>query len=349
MNRLIFILALALLANIIFLITGRNRRQIKKIPPGMSILCQPPGKRYVLYALGVMVLVFVGFLSVLFVMDGAPEEAIGMWGLCVGMAVLVFVLTIFGGNVMARECTYFDQERIQIERAFRKPKTFAWENIRRIDGGFDRKVNLYLADGTKIFTADISMVNYETFCQMLKVRCPEAVKGYYLSQAYDRPNKRILRYGSEYYVLAVIGLIMLGMYAAALLSSDGNIFLQELFKQRSSFSEIFSVWFAPVYGVVSLIGLFMLCNTNIRYFEEKMTVKFPLRRKKDVYWRNIRRIEGIAVRVNGRKVWKKLRLYTDDTVYKLNVGYLTYGKDDFLAALQKMAKRYEIPWTTERR
>ena len=53
------------------------------------------------------------------------------------------------------------------------------------------------------------------------------------------------------------------------------------------------------------------------------------------------------MRVNGRKVWKKLRLYTDDTVYKLNVGYLTYGKDDFLAALQKMAKRYEIPWTTE--
>lgn len=210
-----------------------------------------------------------GIFSVLFVMDGAPEEAIGMWGLCVGMAVLVFVLTIFGGNVMARECTYFDQEQIQIERAFRKPKTFAWENIRRIDGGFDRKVNLYLADGTKILTADISMVNYETFCQMLKVRCPEAVKGYYLSQAYDRPNKRILRYGSEYYVLAIIGLMMLGIYVAALLSSDGNIFLQELFKQRSSFSEIFSVWFAPVCGVVSLIGLFMLCNTNIRYFEEK--------------------------------------------------------------------------------
>ena len=90
MNRLIFILALALLAGIIFLITGRNRRQIKRIPPGMSILCQPPGKRYVLYALGVMVLVVVGFFSVLFVMDGAPEEAIGMWGAmrghgCVGV------------------------------------------------------------------------------------------------------------------------------------------------------------------------------------------------------------------------------------------------------------------------
>ena len=54
MNRLIFILALALLASIIFLITGRNRRQIKRIPPGMSILCQPPGKRYLLYALGVI-------------------------------------------------------------------------------------------------------------------------------------------------------------------------------------------------------------------------------------------------------------------------------------------------------
>ena len=349
MDKLIFTLALVLLAGIISLITGRNRRQIKRIPPGMSILCQPPGKRYMLYALGVMVLGVVGFFTVLFVMDGAPEKARGMWGLCVGMAVLVFALTIFGGNVMARECTYFDWERIQIERAFRKPKIYAWEEIRRIDGGFDRKVNLYLADGTKIFTADISMVNYETFCQMVKVQCPEAVKGYYQSQTYDRPQKRILRYGSEYYVLAVMGILMLGMYVAILLSSEGNIFLQELLKQRSSFSELFAVWFAPVCGVVSLIGLFVLCNTKIRYSEEKMTVKFPLRGKKDVYWRNIRRIEGIAGQVNGRKVWKKLRMYTEDTVYKFNVGYLTYGKDDFIAELQKMAERYEIPWTTEKR
>ena len=349
MDKLIFTLALVLLAGIISLITGRNRRQIKRIPPGMSILCQPPGKRYMLYALGVMVLGVVGSFTVLFVMDGAPEKARGLWGLCVGMAVLVFVLTIFGGNVMASECTYFDWERIQIERAFRKPKTYAWEEIRRIDGGFDRKVNLYLADGTKVFTADISMVNYETFCQMVKVQCPEAVKGYYQSQTYDQPQKRILRYGSEYYVLAVMGILMLGMYVAVLLSSEGNIFLQELLKQRSSFSELFSVWFAPVYGVVSLIGLFVLCNTKIRYSEEKMTVKFPLRREKDVYWRTIRRIEGITGRVNGRKVWKKLRVYTEDTVYKFNVGYLTYGKDDFIAELQKMAERYEIPWTTEKR
>lgn len=142
---------------------------------------------------------------------------------------------------MARECTYFDRERIQIEKAFRKPRSYAWEEIRRIDGGFDSKVNLYLADGTKVFTADISMVNFETFCQMVKVQCPEAVKGYYQSQAYDRPQKR-----------------------------------------RSSFPELFAVWFAPVFGVVSLIGLFVLCNTKIRYSEEKMTVKFPLRREKSI-------------------------------------------------------------------
>lgn len=349
MDRLLFTLALVLIAGIISLVTGRNKRQMKRILPGMSILCQPPGKRYMLYALGVMVLGIVGFFSVLFVMDGAPEEARGMWSLCVAMAVLLFAITIFGGNVMARECTYFNRERIQIEKAFRKPKSVAWEEIRRIDGGFDNKVNLYLADGTKVFTADISMVNYEVFCQMVKVQCPEAVKGYYQSQAYDRPQKRILRYGTEYYVLAVMEILMLLVYVAMIFSSAGDAFVQELFKHQSSFSEIFAVWFAPVCGVVSLIGLFVLCNTKIRYSEEKMTVKWPLRRKKNVYWRNIRRVEGVAGRVNGRIVWKKLRVYTENTVYKFNVGYLTYGKDDFIAELRKMTERYEIPWITEKK
>ena len=121
MDKLIFTLALVLLAGIISLITGRNRRQIKRIPPGMSILCQPPGKRYMLYALGVMVLGVVGSFTVLFVMDGAPEKARGMWGLCVGMAVLVFVLTIFGGNVMASECMFFASTNyLKMQRHFPK-------------------------------------------------------------------------------------------------------------------------------------------------------------------------------------------------------------------------------------
>ena len=65
----------------------------------MAILCQPPGKRYVVYALGVLAVVFVGIFSILYIMDGAPGEARGMWSLCVAMAILLLIVTIFAGNI----------------------------------------------------------------------------------------------------------------------------------------------------------------------------------------------------------------------------------------------------------
>lgn len=116
MEKLIFSLVLVLTAGIISLITGRNKRQLNRIPEGMAILCQPPGKRYVLYAMGVLVFLFVMFFTVLFIMDGAPENARFMWGLCVAMAVLLLFVTILAGNIMARDCVYFDDEKIQIEK-----------------------------------------------------------------------------------------------------------------------------------------------------------------------------------------------------------------------------------------
>ena len=58
MEKLIFSLVLLLTTKIIYLITGRNRRQIARIPKGMAILCQPPGQRYVAYAVGVFQLLF---------------------------------------------------------------------------------------------------------------------------------------------------------------------------------------------------------------------------------------------------------------------------------------------------
>ena len=104
MEKLIFSLVLVLTAGIISLITGRNKRQLNRIPEGMAILCQPPGKRYVLYAMGVLVFLFVMFFTVLFIMNGAPENARFMWGLCVAMAVLLLFVTILAGNIMARDC-----------------------------------------------------------------------------------------------------------------------------------------------------------------------------------------------------------------------------------------------------
>ena len=126
MEKLIFTLVLVLLAGVISLLTGRNRRQFAKVPEGMGILCQPPGKRYLLYALGVVVFAVVMFFSVLFVMDGAPENARLMWGLCVALAVLTLAVCIVGGNMMAQDCVYFDGEKVQVNKPFRKPQTFRW-------------------------------------------------------------------------------------------------------------------------------------------------------------------------------------------------------------------------------
>lgn len=72
MDRLLFALALVLTARSISLLTGRNRRQLQKVPEGMSILCQTPGKWYILYALGVVVMAVVLFFGVLYLLDGAP-------------------------------------------------------------------------------------------------------------------------------------------------------------------------------------------------------------------------------------------------------------------------------------
>lgn len=64
---------------------------------------------------------FVGIFSILYIMDGAPREARGMWSLCVAMAILLLIVTIFAGNIMARECIYFNGDTIQIEKPFRSP------------------------------------------------------------------------------------------------------------------------------------------------------------------------------------------------------------------------------------
>ena len=342
MGKLIFTLTLALTAWLISLLTGRGRRQIERIPEGMGILCQPPGKRYVLYAMGVVVFVFVMLFSVLYIMDGAPENARFMWGLCLAAAVLLLTVCILGGNMMARDCVYFNGEKIQIEKAFRKPRVFHWNEIQNIKGNFDQIIHLYLADGTKVLTADVGMVNYEIFCAMLKKKCAGNVDGYYRSQTYEHPQKCILRCGTEYYMLAVMGILIFLVYLALFLSADKSELLEVLRQQRSP-SEWFTVWFAPICGVVSIGFLFLFSQTNIRYSPEKVVVKFPLRRKRTVYWKEISKIEMVPSKRRDGRAWKTLRIYTQEHVYRFNLEYLTHGQDGFLTELFKMAEKYEIP------
>ncbi len=341
MENLFFTLALALTAWLISFITGRGRRQVSKIPKGMGILCPPPGKRYVLYALGVLVFVFVSFFGVLYILDGAPKSARPMWGLCMAFAVITLVVCILGGNIMARECVYFNGEKLQIEKAFQKPQTYRWSEIRKISGSFDRAISLYLIDGTKILTADIGMVNYETFCAVLKAKCPAKAAEYYRHKAYEEPQKCVLRYGSEYYLLSIMGILMLLPYLAFLLSSDLSLWQQKLLLLGPS--EWFSFLFAPVCGVAGAIALFVLCGTSIRYSREKLVMRYPLRRKREIFWRSIEAIEMVSAKKNGEKYWKTLRLYTSEGAFRLNLALLTHGKDGFMTMLFKMAEKYDIP------
>ena len=343
MDRLFFYLILVLTAGGIFLLTGRNRRQIRRIPRGMVILCQPPGKRYVLYALGVVTFACVMLFLALYIMDGAPEDARLMWGLCVALAVLLLFLTILGGNMMARDCVYFDREGLRIEKAFRKPRTVLWSEIRRIEGDLDRAVRLYLADGTRVLTANNGMVHYELFCNVLKESCPGGAADYYQSRTLDKPEACVLRYGTEYFVLAVMGILILLVYLAMLLSADGGEFLQQAL--HSDPSQWLAVWFAPICGVVSVIALFIFCNTKIMYSPEQLVLKYPLRSRRELYWRDIRQVEVIPAGKREEEGRKKLWLHTAEGVYRIDLGFLTHGRDGFLTELSKRIERYGIPCT----
>ena len=184
------------------------------------------------------------------------------------------------------------------------------------------------------------MVNYELFCDVLRKKCPETVAVYYRSQVYESPQKRILRYGTEYYILAGLGILILLEYLAMLLLSGEENPLRSF--SQSEPSEWFSLLFAPIYGVAGLIFLFIMCNTRVRYSEEKMMIKHPIRKETELYWRNIQRIEAVTAVKQAKRTWKNLRLYTKEGVYRINFAYLTHGKDDFMAEVLKMVEKYEI-------
>lgn len=176
---------------------------------------------------------------------------------------------------------------------------------------------------------------------MIKKTCPEKIASYYRSHMYEEPQKCILRYGPEYYLLAAMGIGILLIYMATLVPAAAENSIIQQFLQ-GDFSQRFALWFAPVCGVISIVFLVVMLNTNIRYSQEKMTIKYPLHRKRELYWRNIQRIEMAAVEKTEKAEWMKLRLYTREGTYKISFKFLTHGKDEFLSMLFKMIQKYGI-------
>ena len=327
MEKLIFSLVLLLTTKIIYLITGRNRRQIARIPKGMAILCQPPGRRYVAYAVGVFQLLFVAFFLVLYIKDGAPAEARLMWSLLVITSILSCMLLIFSGNVAGRDCVYFNSREVRIEKPFRKSRTFQWEEIRKVDGNFDNAVNLYLLDGTKVLTARLGMVNYDVFCDMIKKTCPEKIASYYRSHMYEESQKCILRYGSEYYLLAAMGIGILLIYMASLVPAAAENSIIQQFLQ-GDFSQRFALWFAPVCGVISIVFL-------VGYIH-----KYPVKmisntcRKRGFLERNIKNQNGLRMEKTsgmddyGLLQGSTLRSVSNSLLTHEKMGHPYFSKDD---------------------
>ena len=178
-------------------------------------------------------------------------------------------------------------------------------------------------------------------------RSRPCAREYYRQQTNEQPQKCVLRYGAEYYLLAVMGILVLLVYFALLASSMGGEFLQRLLQSDSS--EWFTLWFGPVSGVAGMIALFVFCNTKVWYSPDGLTLKYPLRRKQELLWSQIQRMEIVLERKQGRMTWKRLRLYTREGVYNINLGRMTWGKDGFMTELTKKAQKYEIPCTAARK
>ncbi len=158
------------------------------------------------------------------------------------MALFTFFITILAGNMMARDCVYFDGEKIQIEKPFKKPQIYKWSEIRKIDDDIDNSLNLYLYDGKKVLALNSGLINYNQFLKMIKLVCPELLTDYYQTRSYEKPQKCVLRYGGEYYILVAVGFVITAMYLAILLSGDSSGLLDEMLHADQSELYFAVVW-----------------------------------------------------------------------------------------------------------
>ena len=57
-----------------------------------------------------------------------------------------------------------------------------------------------------------------------------------------------------------------------------------------------------------------------------MMIKHPIRKETELYWRNIQRIEAVTAVKQGKRTWKKLRIYTKEGYTKLVLHTLPMEK-----------------------
>ena len=172
MIRLIMYFILFLIALILYLVFGGNKRELSRIPQGMEMFGMNPMMRYVLYALGVFMLLFVLGMAWLCYIDGGFEEAGGMMVLCICMAVVLLIICLVGGHIMYESHIFFNDECIIIGRAFRTPIKLTWQEIRRMDVKNQNHFLLYDQFGNcRVNAYRGNTVNYERFYQVALKQC----------------------------------------------------------------------------------------------------------------------------------------------------------------------------------
>ena len=126
---------------------------------------------------------------------------------------------------------------------------------------------------------------------------------------------------------------MIFLLYVAILATGDVVALRDIFLESDP-SKWFSIWFRA-----SVRSGKLRCSVYIGEYQcavtpgKSMVFKYPLRRKHEICWRNIKKAELSMLRKEGKAHWKELRVYTEEkrkVMYKINLGVLTYGKDVIL-------------------
>lgn len=128
-----------------------------------------------------------------------------------------------GGNIQAKDCVYYDEEKFQVNRPFREPQVYPWSEVGTIRGSLTGEITLYQRDGTNPCRGGRHGA-LRGLLRSAQAEVSGSTMEYYRTQHSEHPQKCVLRYGPEYYLLAVMGILMLLVYLAMLASAGGAEF-----------------------------------------------------------------------------------------------------------------------------
>lgn len=171
MVKLIFMAILTGMAVLIFLVFGNNKRERKKVPSGMVICCDNPFMRYIVYALGVCIVLFVGACVLMCGYAGALHEAGTMMYVCIVLAVFIFFMCLFLGQMMAASFILFDDNCVVLNRPFRRQLVFQWYELGVPEQADANQFCLYDRNGKYCFRANANMINYDKLYHKVMQNC----------------------------------------------------------------------------------------------------------------------------------------------------------------------------------